>query len=146
MAENILHTASESISFAKKLEADSAAFYEELAGRHAAGAETFRAFGAENRKNIAQVERAYYGVITDAIEGGYAFNLDPAAYTLNTALKDGAGLAAAVAAALAVEKQIIKFYTEAAEQSRGLMADVPRAFLLVAKKRAGRLEKLEALT
>jgi hypothetical protein len=142
---DILHTASESISFAKKLETDSAAFYEALAGRYAAGAETFRAFGAENRKNVAQIERAYYGVITDAIEGGYAFNLDAADYALNTALKDGADLAAAAAAALEIEKQIIKFYTEAAEQSRGLMADVPRAFQLVAKKRAGRLEKLGAL-
>ena len=30
-------------------------------------------FAKENKKNIANIERVYYGVITDAIEGSYAF-------------------------------------------------------------------------
>jgi len=44
-----------------------------------------------------------------------------------------------------MEQQIIKFYNDAAEQSRPLMADVPRVFSLIARKRASRLLKLRSL-
>jgi rubrerythrin len=141
----ILHTASESISFSKKLENDSAEFYEALARLNAGDAETLLSFARENKKNISQIERAYYGVITDAIEGGYAFNLDPDIYSLKTTIGDVADYTAALKQAVEIEKTIIKFYTDAAEQSRPLMADVPRAFTAVVKKRTGRLEKLDAL-
>lgn len=141
----ILHTASESISFSRKLENDSAEFYEALARLNAGDAETLLSFAKENKKNISQIERAYYGVITDAIEGGYAFNLDPELYSLKTAIGDGANYTGVLKQAVEIEKTIIKFYTDAAEQSRPLMADLPRAFTMVVKKRAGRLEKLNGL-
>jgi hypothetical protein len=141
----ILHTASEGITFSKKLENDSAGFYENLARLDAGNAETYLAFAKENKKYIAQVERAYYGVITDAIEGCFAFNIDPDGYALETDIKDGAVVADAVKQAVAIEKTIIQFYTDAAEQSRSLMADVPRAFTLIARKRGDRLEKLNEL-
>jgi hypothetical protein len=44
-----------------------------------------------------------------------------------------------------MEDKIIDYYTVAAEQSRALMADVPQTFLLVAKKRKARKEKLQEL-
>ncbi len=141
----ILHTASEGITFARKLENDSAEFYENLAQRNAEDAETFLSFAGENKKNIVQVERAYYGVITDAIEGCFAFNIDPDDYTLKTAVPDGTGYTDVLSQALEIEKTIIKFYTDAAEQSRSLMADVPRAFTIIARKRGNRLEKLDSL-
>jgi len=141
----ILHTASEGITFAKKLENDSAEFYESLAGQNAKDAETFLSFAKENKKNIVQVERAYYGVITDAIEGCFAFNIDPDKYALKTAVKDGAAYADMLSQAVEIEKTIIKFYNDAAEQSKSLMADVPRAFTIIARKRGSRLEKLGAL-
>ncbi|MBN1177155.1 MAG: hypothetical protein JXA51_05700 [Dehalococcoidales bacterium] len=141
----ILHTASEGITFSKKLENDSAEFYEKLAQQNAGDAETLLSFAKENKKNVVQVERAYYGVITDAIEGCFAFKIDPDEYTPNTEIKDGTDRAAALQQAVEVENKIIKFYTDAAEQSRSLMADVPRAFTLITRKRAGRLEKLESL-
>jgi hypothetical protein len=138
----ILHTASEGISFSKKLENDSAGFYENLAQKNAGYAETFLAYARENKKYITQVERAYYGVITDAIEGCFAFNIDPDDYALDTDIKDGPD---AIRQAVEIERKIIQFYTDAAEQSKSLMADVPRAFVLIARKRGARLEKLEAL-
>ena len=141
----ILHTASEGISFSKKLENDSAEFYEKLAQQNAGDAETLLSFAKENKKYINQVERAYYGVITDAIEGCFAFNINPDEYTPDTEIKDGTDRAAGLQQAVEIEKTIIKFYTDAAEQSRSLMADVPRAFTLIVRKRAGRLEKLESL-
>ena len=88
----ILHTASEGITLAKKLENDSAKFYEDLAQRYTKDAETFLSFAKDNKKNIAQTERVYFGVITDAIEGCYAFNLDTDKYILDTTITAGATL------------------------------------------------------
>jgi len=50
-----------------------------------------------------------------------------------------------LAKAIEIEEKIIKFYSDAAEQSKSLMADVPRAFKMVAKKRANRQSTLKAL-
>jgi rubrerythrin len=141
----MIHTASEGITLARQLENDSAKFYEDLAGKYAPDAETFQAFAGENKKFVSQIDRAYYGVITDAIEGGYAFNLDPDKYRLSTGLPENAGYADALKQAAAMEEKITGFYTEAAEQSRGLMADVPRTFLLVMKKREARKAKIREL-
>ncbi len=141
----IIHTASEGITLARKLENDSAQFYEGLAKKYAPDAETFLTFAKENKKNIAQIDRAYYGVITDALEGGYALNLDTDKYTLQTGIPEKAKYADLLKQAAAMEEKITGYYTEAAEQSRALMADVPRTFLLVVKKRDSRKAKLQEL-
>jgi rubrerythrin len=141
----ILHTASEGITLAKKLENDSAKFYEDLAHRYTKDAETFLSFARDNKKNIAQIERTYYGVITDAIEGSYAFNIDPDDYTFKITIPDGANYADILDQAVKIEEKIIKFYSDAAEQSESLMADVPRVFKMVARKRNDRGTKLRAL-
>jgi hypothetical protein len=44
-----------------------------------------------------------------------------------------------------MEQKLISFYTDAAEQSKAFMADVPRTFLIVAKKRKNREDKLRTL-
>jgi len=141
----IIHTASEGITLSKQLENDSADFYEKLAKQYEKGAEVFQSYVTENKKNTVQIDRAYYGVITDAIEGGYAFNLETDTYVLSLDIKDGAGYEDAVKQAIDIEKKIIQFYEEAAEQSKSLLADVPRAFTLIARKRKNRLEKLDSL-
>jgi rubrerythrin len=141
----ILHTTSEGITFAKKLEDDAAEFYESLAAKNIRDAGVFLSFAKDNKKNTVQIDRAYYGVITDAIEGGYAFNLDPDNYILQTAVKDGTDDKEILGRALEIEKTIIRFYTDAAEQSKSLMADIPRAFSIIARKRGSRLEKLDSL-
>ncbi len=139
----ILQTASEGVSLAKQLETDSAGFYEALAREYPQGSETFLALAKENKKNSAQIDRAYYGVITDAIEGCYAFHLDPDHYRLKLALAKGASYGEALDQAAKMEETIIQFYTDAAEQAKSLMADVPRTFALIARKRTERLEKLK---
>lgn len=141
----ILHTASEGISFAKKLENDSASFYEALAQRYTGDAETFLSFAKENKKFITQIERAYYGVITDAIEGAFAFNIDTDNYTFEITMPDRVNYAAVLEKALEIEGKIITLYNDAAEQSKSLMADVPRTFKLVVKKRELRKPKLMEL-
>ncbi len=141
----IIHTMSEGITLARKLENESAAFYEALAKNFSADAETYLAFAKDNKKNVAQIERAYYGVITDALEGGYALNLEADKYIIKTDLAAGAKSADVVKQAMAMEDKIIDYYIVAAEQSRALMADVPQTFLLIAKKRKTRKEKLAEL-
>ncbi|MBA7531583.1 hypothetical protein ES705_23796 [subsurface metagenome] len=140
-----INTASAAISFTKKLEEDSAKFYEDLSRRYARDEDVLLSFAKENRKNIVQIERAYYGVISDAIEGCFAFNIDPDDYAFKTELAEGASYSDALGKALEMEEKIIKFYSDAAEQSKSLMADVPRAFILVAKKRDNRKAMLESL-
>ncbi len=141
----ILHTASEGISFAKKLENDSASFYEALAQRYTGDAETFLSFAKENKKFITQIERAYYGVITDAIEGAFAFNIDTDNYSFEIIMPDHVNYATVLEKALEIEGKIITLYNDAAEQSKSLMADVPRTFKLVVKKRESRKPKLMEL-
>lgn len=140
-----LNTASEVISFTRKLEEDSAKFYEDLAQPDTKDGETLLSLAKENRKNIIQIERAYYGVITDALEGCFAFNINLDEYAFQTELSEKASYAEALASAIAMEEKIRKFYSDAAEQSKSLMADVPRAFAMIAKKRDNRISTLKSL-
>jgi rubrerythrin len=140
----ILQTASEGISLAKKLENESAQFYEALALKYPQGAEAFKGFAKENKKYVSQTETAYFGVITDAIEGCFAFHIDPDNYAIKTETAGIVSYKNALAQALKIEETMIKFYTDAAEQSKSLMADVPRTFNLIARKRGERLAKLKS--
>ena len=140
-----LQTASAAISFAKKLEDESAKLYEDLSKRYTKDEEVWLSFAKENRKNVVQIERAYYGVITDAIEGCFAFDIEPAAYMFENTLAENVSYSDALDKAIELEEKIIKFYSDAAEQSESLMADVPRAFRMVAKKRDNRIAKLRLL-
>ncbi len=140
-----LNTCSEVISLAKKFENESAKFYADLSRRYAKDVDVLLSYVRENGKNIVQVERAYYEVISDAIEGCFAFNLDPDEYTFRTELTEKASYADALGKAIEIEEKIIKFYSDAAEQSKSLMADVPRAFMIIVKKRSKRGPKLKSL-
>ena len=140
-----LNTCSEGISFGRELEEATAAFYEELARRFPAHAEKFQGYAAVNTKNVSNVQRTYFGVITDGIEGCFAFNIEPEEYVIDVDLPEGIGEGDALAKALAVEETIVRFYTDAAEQGKGLTADVARAFSLVARKRGQRIEELQSL-
>ena len=140
-----LHTASEVISFARKLENESAKFYGDLSQKYAQDKDVFLSFAKENEKNIVQIERAYYGVITDAIEGCFAFDINPEEYTFETVLAENAGYSDALEKAVGMEEELIRFYSYAAEQSKSLLADVPRNFAMIAKKRSQRLEMLKSL-
>lgn len=139
-----LCTTSETISFARGLEEDSAKFYEKMSQKYPEG-KAVLPFTEENRKYVIQIQRAYQSVITDAIEGCFAFQLESEDYGLDTDLPAQASFADAVKKALAVEEKVIEFYTTAADQSMALMADIPRNFKIVVKKRNARLEKLKSL-
>ena len=137
-----LHTTSATIRFAKELEEQSAQFYEDLSRIYPEGQGLWLALAQDNRNYASQIQQAYYSVITDAIEGGYAFDLESEEYALKLELQEGAGYTDVVNKALTAEEAIFRFYMVAAEQSQSLMADIPRNFRLVAKKRRARIEKL----
>ncbi len=139
-----LNTASAVISFARRLEEDGIKLYEDLAQRYVEDRETWLSLAKENRRNVVQIERAYYEVITDAIEGCFAFKIDPGEYTFKTELAENVSYSGVFNKAIRMEEKIIKFYSDAAEQSQSLLADVPRIFAMVAKKRGGRRAKLES--
>ena len=141
----IINTCSGAISLARELEKSSAEFYKNLAGITADNKDLFLSFAEENEKYVKQIERAYYGVITDALEGCFAFSINPEDYSLETGLEGNETLAEAVQGALKIEEKIIEFYNVAAEQSKSLMADIPRAFKLVAKKRSKRQSTLNSV-
>ncbi|MFC1494066.1 hypothetical protein ACFL6W_02195 [Thermodesulfobacteriota bacterium] len=142
---DILNTCSEAISLARELEKTSAEFYKGIAERFTDNRDLFLSFAQENEKYIKQVERAYYGVISDALEGCFAFSLNPGDFSLETGLAENAALSEAIQCAMKIEDNIIEFYNIAAEQSKSLMADVPRAFKLVVKKRRKRQSTLTSL-
>ena len=139
-----LNTSASVISFARQLEADSAAFYEKMAERYPEAKETFLTFSKENKNYETMVQRAYYGVITDAIEGCFAFGVETDRYTFEKEPAKGLDYAGALKRAIDMEQKLMSFYTDAAEQSRAFMADVPRTFLIVAKKRKNREDRLRA--
>ena len=139
-----LCTTSETISFSRELEEKTAKYYQEVAGKFPEGKDLL-SFAEENRKYIIQIQRAYQSVITDAIEGCFAFQLESEDYLIHTDLPAQTTFKEALQQALTVEETMVSFYTTAAEQSMALMADIPRNFKIVAKKRAVRIEKLRAL-
>jgi len=141
----IINTCSEAISLAKELENKSAKFYHTLSDHFPQHKELFLSFVKENENYITQIDRAYYGVITDAFEGCFAFHMNPEDYAFKTDLTEAPTLQEALTKALEIEEKIVQFDTDAAEQSKSLMADVPRAFKLVAKKRANRQSTLKSL-
>jgi rubrerythrin len=139
-----LRTASETLSFIRELEEKAAKFYENLAKRSPENETDFLAFAKENRKYNKQIQMAYQSVITDAIEGCYAFNLNSDDYEFETALAENATYADALAKAIEIEDKILDFYHVAADQSMSLLADVPRNFKIVAKKRKNRIPTLKS--
>jgi rubrerythrin len=140
-----LNTSASVISFARQLEADSAAFYEKMAEKYPKAADLLLAFSRENSKYTVMIQRAYYGVITDAIEGCFAFSVETDKYTFEREPAKAPGYADALNQAIAMEQKLVSFYVDAAEQSKAFMADVPRTFLIVARKRKDREDKLRAL-
>ena len=141
----LINTCSGAISYSKELESESAKFYEAMAQKFDEQKDLFLSFVKENGKFAKQIERTYYGVISDALEGCFSFNMDSDGYAVDMEAGEGSSFSDLVEKAVAIEDNIIKYYIDAAEQSQSLMADVPRVFKQVAKKRENRKATLKSL-
>jgi len=141
-----INTASEAISFSQELEDGGAQFYQDLVRRYTEGKEIFLSFAKENASNVVQVRRAYYEVISDAIEACFSFGgIDTDDYSIDTRLPKDISYSDALRSAVAIEEKTVNFYSEAGEVSKSLMADVPRAFGIIVKKRDKRINRLRTL-
>ena len=140
-----LNTTSAVISFAKELEDNSVKFYENLIQKYPQDKETFLSFIKENKNNLVLVQRVYYEVITDALEGCFSFEgLDTDNYKFDNELPSHIDYTQALKKAKEIEEKIQKYYLDAAEMSKSLMADIPRVFERIAKKRDKRMMHLES--
>ena len=137
-------TCSAIISFAEKLESNSSKFYEELAEKSAENKETFLAFAKESRKNKVLVTRTYQETITDALEACF-IQIDLSNYLTETTFREAMTYLDALKMAIELEEKASKFYFDAAEQSKSLLATIPMAFRKVAEKRNNRKPKLKSL-
>lgn len=140
-----LNTASAAVRFAKQLEDESRDLYERVSVRYPEWQLALTPFIRENKRNVGSIDRAYIGVVSDALDTQFAFEgIDTDDYGLVTDLPDSSGEVVAVLASN--EETIMAYYHAAADSSRDLLADVPRAFDRTASKRSRRAEVLSALT
>ena len=139
-----LNTASAAIRFAKKLEDESREVYERVAERYPDWQGTLAPFIRDNKRNVGGIDRAYIGVVSDALDTQFAFEgIDTDDYEIVTDLPDSLDQIVAVLAAN--EETILAFYRAAADSSRDLLADVPRVFERIGSKRSPRTEILKTL-
>ena len=136
-----LSTTSAAITFAKSLENDSLEVFERLAEQYPHWNALLAPLIRENKYNVQTIERAYIGVVSDALDTQFAFQgIDTHDYALATTLPDPLG--EIVNVLMSNERTIVAFYKAAAESSRDLIADLPRAFDRIASKHERRFEPL----
>jgi len=141
-----LNTMAGVMSFVSKIENDSASFYRNYAEKYPELESIFLSWNKENSKFEKNIKRTYYGVITDTLESNYAFQgLDTDDCNFETQLPEDADSSEAGKKAREIEETIKNFYLKAAQLSDGLMADIPRLFRKIAKKREERYQSLESL-
>jgi hypothetical protein len=144
--ETRLHTASQVIRLSDSLENRLADLYEDMSKKYLDEEATLFSLAKENRSNASQIRRTYQEVITDAIEGCFAFDMesDDYMFEIATAPADETYLEF-LKKVLAMEEKMFGLYTVAAEQSMTSLADVSRALTLLAKKKSGRIQLLRSL-
>ena len=141
-----LNTMAAVMSFVSKIENDSASFYQNTAEKYPELKENFLSWAKENQKFEKNIKRTYFGVITDTLESNYAFEgLDTDDYGFDMTVPENADLSEAVKKANEIEGAIKSFYMKAAQLSDGLMADIPRLFKKIVKKREERIVYLDSL-
>ena len=141
-----LNTMAGVMTFVSKIENDSASFYRNYAEKYPDLESTFLSWNKENSKFEKNIKRTYFGVITDTLESNYAFQgLDTDDYNFETQLPEKVDSSEVGKKAREIEETIKNFYLKAAQLSDGLMADIPRLFRKIAKKREERCQTLESL-
>jgi hypothetical protein len=137
-------TAASVITYLSKIELDTATLYEQWGSAHEKLRDSFAAFAKANRKNEQRVKRAYYSVVSDALETGFCFK-DLRADIVIPEFSRGASVSDVLNLAIGLEKEIQAFYVKAANSSRALLADVPRQMDKVSQERSKRVEQLQTL-
>lgn len=142
-----LNTMAAVMTFVTKIESDSLSFYHEHAQKFPEIKDVFLLWVKENKRFEKQVKQTYYGVITDTLESNYAFEgLNTDDFVFDATLTESTDLSDVIEKARSVEVAMRHFYEKAAQVSDGLMADIPRLFKKIVKKREERLSTLDSFT
>jgi len=140
-----LITASAVVSYATKLEEESAKLYEEMAQKHPENKDIFLSLAKENKMNKQSIERAYYSVISDKLEACFIKILNTDNYSIETKLPEKADYPTALSKAVEMEEKIQKFLIDASNAIGALVPDVSWTFSRIGKKREERINKLKSL-
>lgn len=138
-----LKTASSVINYIASIERQSADWYADHARRHPDFESLFQTFAGENKKFSKRLKKAYYSGVTDALETNFSFQGLEASVAIPESV-ESATAEQLLACSLQLEKSIQSFYLRAAELSRDLLADVPRAMERVGRSRQARIVDLIA--
>ena len=143
----MLNTASALIEYYTKYEDKIKDFYEKLAKdeRCSQDKSFFESMAKGNEKHRQEVLRAYYEVITDAIEACYIKAIDETKYEVDTEITPDMTYADIVKKAIQVEEKSRDFCTEAYKSTSGLLADISVAFKMVSKWKAKRVGELKEI-
>ncbi len=140
-----LITASAVVSYATKLEEESAKLYEEMAQKHPENKDIFLSLAKENKMNKQSIERAYYSVISDKLEACFIKILNTDNYSIEIKLPEKADYPTALSKAVEMEEKIQKFLIDASNAIGALVPDVSWTFSRIGKKREERINKLKSL-
>jgi hypothetical protein len=140
-----LITASAVVSYATKLEEESAKLYEEIAQKHPENKNIFLSLAKENKINKQSIERAYYSVISDKLEACFIKTLNTDNYSIEIKLPEKADYSTALSKAVEIEEKIQKFLIDASNAIGALVPDVSWTFSRIGKKREERINKLKSL-
>ena len=139
-------TASQVIGFASRLEERSSELYLSLANELPDHADVLQSYSNACKKHAKQIERTYRGVISDALETGFAFDINEDDFPIQESMPNDKGEASTYQQVQDMEEFPMRFNREAARQSEALLADITKLFLLIAERRYNRLSELSGLT
>lgn len=144
----MLNTAASVISYVDGIEQESAAFYTTVSPGEGENAEhigrLFDGFAKENERFSRDVKRAYYSVVSDALETGFCFqNLETNVDIPDTHTQYP--LPELLGSCLRMEEDMLLFYTGAASAARAFLRDVSRSMDRVARSREKRLSIIRSL-
>jgi hypothetical protein len=138
-----LNTSASLISFVSKIEEKSTAFYSQLALQHEVYALLFSSFVKENSVFDRNIKRAYYNVVSDALETGFCFDITVDERLIAPSTSPDIPSGVALQRCIELEDSMTVFYIEAARQSKVLLSDVSRAMDRVVRSRQERKRKLQ---
>lgn len=133
------------ISFAQKIEGETAEFYEHLAERYTESKADFLSFSKKSKKNEVLITRTYQETISDALEACFIEGLNLNNMVVARTLPKDVDFAQALRMAIRLEDEATKFHSEIAERTKSLLATIPMVFKKVAKNRRNQKLKLESI-
>ena len=136
-----LTTAAAVITYISQFEKAAAEEYRKAARKFSDTQELFTSLARENEKYDSNVKRAYYNVVSDALETGFCFR-NVQDNIVVASLAEKSSLPAVLKASLEMEERIIVFSRTGADSSKGLLSDVSRAMARVARSREQRKQRI----